>query len=256
MIDMQAESWFLVANWKMNKTIRQAREFVEKIIPGVQALQYPLWIGAPFTALSSLKEMQKDYRFVLGAQNMNDASEGAFTGEIAASMLQEVGAEFVILGHSERRSYFHETDEFIARKVVRAIASKLLPVLCIGETVEERNANKTKEVLERQLKTVFELAAPFGLKEVLIAYEPVWAIGTGLSATNEDVEKALSIIYTISSQYNVESKVLYGGSVSQKNAESLASIANLNGFLVGTASLEVDSFAKIALLSENKHTTR
>jgi len=253
---MQAESWFLVANWKMNKTIRQAKDFVEKIMPKVAGLKFPLWIAAPYTALSSLRDMQKANPFILGAQNMNDASEGAFTGEIAASMLQEVGARFVILGHSERRQYFHETDDFIARKVVRAIDSKLIPIVCVGETFEERKGEQTLKVLQKQLAAVFEKACPHGLKEVLIAYEPVWAIGTGLSASNEDVEKALAHIQKLSSQYNVESKVLYGGSVGQKNAESLATIPNLNGFLVGTASLEVDSFAKIALLGENKHFQR
>lgn len=252
-LDMQEESWFLVANWKMNKTIRQAEEFVERIMPQINTLKYPLWIGAPFTALHSLQEMKKKYTFILGAQNMNDASEGAFTGEIAAPMLRDVGAQFVILGHSERRLSFHETDEYIARKVARAVMSQLVPILCVGETLEEKKENQTLNVLKKQLEAVFEKACPQGLKKMLIAYEPVWAIGTGLSASNEDIEKALSHIGTLSSQYNVESKVLYGGSVGQKNAESLASIAHLNGFLVGTAALEADSFAKIALISENRH---
>ena len=255
-IDMQAQSWFNVANWKMNKSIRQAQEFVEQIMPKVSELKNPLWLGVPYTALSALKEMQKNHLFILGAQNMNDASEGAFTGEIAASMIQEVGAQFVILGHSERRRYFQETDEFIARKVVRAVGSNLIPIVCVGETLEERQADQTLTVLKKQLTAVFEKACPQGLKKALIAYEPVWAIGTGLSASNADIEKAISQILELSLQYSVESKVLYGGSVGQKNAESLASITNLNGFLIGTSSLEVEAFAKIALLSENKHFQR
>ena len=252
-LDMQEESWFLVANWKMNKTIRQSEEFVEKIMPQVAGLKYPLWIGAPFTALHALQEMKKKHSFVLGAQNMNDASEGAFTGEIAASMLRDVGAQFVIVGHSERRLVFHETDEYIARKVVRAVTSQLIPILCVGETLEEKKENQTLNVLQRQLESVFEKACPQGLKQILVAYEPVWAIGTGLSANNDDIEQAISHINALSSKYHVASKVLYGGSVGQKNAEQLAAISNLNGFLVGTAALEADSFAKIALMSENIH---
>lgn len=251
-IDMQAQSWFVVANWKMNKTIRQAKDFIEKSMPEVATLKQPLWIAAPYTALFHLNEMRQKYSFILGAQNMNEASEGAFTGEIAASMLQEVGAQFVLLGHSERRQYFHETDESIARKVVRALDSKLIPILCVGETFEEKKADQTMKVLEKQLTAVFDKACPLGLTELLIAYEPVWAIGTGLSATNDDVEKALSQIETLTSHYNIVGKVLYGGSVSQKNCEALASIPRLSGFLIGTASLEAESFAKIALLSENK----
>lgn len=249
---MSDQSWIVIANWKMNKTIKEASTFVETLLPKIAQLKNPLWITAPYTLIDSLHRLQDTYRFVLGAQNMNDASAGAFTGEIAASMLKEVGATFVLLGHSERRHIFHETDEFIARKVVRALESALLPVLCIGETFEERQTGETNAVLARQLSCVLEACRSAHLQELLVAYEPVWAIGTGLTATNDDIIQAVTAIEEVASHFQVKVKVLYGGSVNSKNAEELALVRSLAGFLVGGASLETDSFAKIALLSENK----
>lgn len=249
---MNEQSWIVVANWKMNKTIKEASAFIEASIPKVSDLKNHLWIAAPFTALEPLRRLQSTYDFVLGAQNMNDATNGAFTGEIAASMLKEVGASFVLLGHSERRHIFQETDDFIARKVVRALESALLPLLCIGETFEERQSSQTNEVLERQLKVVLDACASMNMQELVVAYEPVWAIGTGLVATTQNIVEAIATIEEVCHSYGVKAKVLYGGSVNPKNVEEIASIPTLSGLLVGGASLEVDSFAKIAHMSENK----
>lgn len=249
---MSDQHWIVVANWKMNKTIKEASSFLETLLPKVSDLKNHLWIAAPFTSLETLHRLQDKYTFVLGAQNMNDATNGAFTGEIAASMLKEVGATFVLLGHSERRHIFHEADDFIARKVIRALESALVPLLCIGETFEERQAGRTNEVLERQLSIVLEEASSMNIQELVVAYEPVWAIGTGLVATMDNIIQAISTIEEVTHRFQVKVKVLYGGSVNPKNVEEIAAIPSLAGLLVGGASLETDSFAKIALLSENK----
>ena len=158
----------------------------------------------------------------------------------------------MLLGHSERRIIFQESDEFIAKKVVRAIESGLTPLLCIGETFEEKQSGRTEEVLERQLSSVLETIGLGRVPEILVAYEPVWAIGTGLRPHNEDIVQAIQTIDLAVSRFQMKARVLYGGSVNVKNVEEIARIPSLSGLLVGGASLETDSFAKIALMSENR----
>lgn len=251
----QGKEPILIANWKMNKTIREALQYVEVLPPLLEGLSLPVWLAVPFTAIHSVRQ-RVGPPFVIGAQNMNDATAGAFTGEIAGVMIKEAGGEFVLLGHSERRQYFHESDEYIHRKVLRALETSLSPVLCVGEGYEDREAGKTVEVLTRQLTGGLKGVSAEQILSCLVAYEPIWAIGTGKTATPELVQETHAAIRKIiASQFDEETarniSVLYGGSVSPATAESLAKTEGVDGFLVGTASLDPESFAKIVHLSHN-----
>jgi len=245
----------LIANWKMNKNTAQAKQYAEKL-PGLCGdVKSAIWLSVPFTSIQPVRASLPE-QFHVGAQNMNDASSGAFTGEVAAEMVTETGGDFVLLGHSERRAYFNESDEFINKKIHRALESSLSPVLCIGETFEEREGGKTKEVLSRQLSIGLNSVRKEDIGRCLIAYEPVWAIGTGKSATSEIVldthgivRSAIATLYDEESAQNIS--VLYGGSVSLSSAADLSKIEGVDGFLVGTASLDAETFAKIAQLSQN-----
>ncbi len=256
-VQLPKKESILIANWKMNKTIREALKYVEVLPPLLEGVTMPIWLSVPFTAIHPVRQRLGN-PFVIGAQNMNDATSGAFTGEIAAVMIKEAGGDFVLLGHSERRQYFHESDEFINRKVLRALESSLRPVLCIGEGYEDREGDKTQAVLERQLTEGLKGVMPEQILTCLIAYEPIWAIGTGKTATPELVAQTHAMIrQVISSLYGDDTAsrmtVLYGGSVSPSTAATLSATEGVDGFLVGTASLDPESFAKIAHLSENAH---
>jgi triosephosphate isomerase len=251
----QGKRFLVVANWKMNKTIREAEKYIEELKPLIADLKVPIWIAVPYTAIHTCRE-KFPATIAIGAQNMNDASSGAFTGEVAGVMLKEAGADFVLLGHSERRQYFHETDEFINKKILRALEVPLKPLLCVGEGFEERETKRTKEVLETQLKTCLKGVTKEQMENLLIAYEPIWAIGTGKAATPERVKETHADIRTILEDMfdqttAFRTPILYGGSVSASTTEELASTEGVDGFLVGTASLDPQSFAKIAALSEN-----
>ncbi len=242
---------YIVANWKMNKTIREASEYIKELVPLLPQYKKELhvWLSVPFTTFQAVQECLSGSSILFGAQNMNDASPGSFTGEIASSMLKEAGCSFVILGHSERRRYFHETDELIQKKVRRAIDSGLTPILCIGETYDEREAGHTESILEKQIRIATEGLTPKDISKLIIAYEPVWAIGTGKSATPDIVEKAHECITKMCSSLLQDGDqrlpILYGGSVTHESAKELIDIPNVDGFLVGTASLQPNSFAKI-----------
>jgi triosephosphate isomerase len=241
----------------MNKTIQEAVKYVESLPSLLQGVTLPIWLAVPFTAIHAVKE-KLGAPYVVGAQNMNDATHGAFTGEIAGVMLKEAGAEFVLLGHSERRQYFHESDEFINRKVLRALEAALRPVLCIGEGYDEREGGQTRAVVERQLTQGLKGVTGEHILECMIAYEPIWAIGTGKSATPEIVLETHATIRSVVASLFDEAiaaniSILYGGSVSPASADSLAKTEGVDGFLIGTASLDPESFAKIAHLSENVH---
>lgn len=239
----------VVANWKMNKTIRESVDYLHKFLPLVEGSR-PAWFAIPFTALQAAKAEVGD-KLILGAQNMNDASAGAFTGEIAASMLKEAGASFVILGHSERRRYFNETNECIHNKVMRAQETGLTAIVCVGESYEEREQGSTRAVLEKQLTECLKGISSFDV--CMIAYEPVWAIGSGISATQEMIMEAHAMIRdimaTMTSKETIATlNILYGGSVTPASACQLANVEGIDGFLVGTASLDPETFAKIVLL--------
>lgn len=240
----------IVGNWKMYKTIEESLEFLTQLIPLVKDSPDRIFLAVPFTAIKSISEQAKETNIVIGAQNMNEASEGAFTGEIAAKMLTDAGAKFVVIGHSERRSLFNETNEVINKKLLKALEEGLQPILCIGETSEEHLLNKTHEVLTTQLKEGLADTSPDHLKNILIAYEPVWAIGSGHTATPEDAQEIQGFCRQLISQewgsaVADQIPLLYGGSVRPENAKTLMSQPDIDGVLVGGASLNADSFSKI-----------
>jgi len=242
----------IAGNWKMYKTVEEALSFFDTLLE--KRLGNPVYIAVPFTAIEACAVKTKGSFICIGAQNMNDASEGAFTGEIAAPMLQEAGASFVLLGHSERRHIFHEDNAFINKKVLKALESNLKPVLCVGETIEEREANQTEEVLEKQLKECLE-GASF-VEGVAVAYEPVWAIGTGKAATKEIAEEAHTFVRKVLEEIWGEENgqkvpLLYGGSVKVENAKDFLEQPHIDGLLVGGASLDAESFTKIIEIGQN-----
>lgn len=252
----QTRQCLIVGNWKMYKTIDQAVAFVDQIAPMVENASCKVMLAVPFTAIKTLSEKVKGTNIIIGAQNMNDASEGAFTGEVAAIMLKDAGAEFVLIGHSERRQIYHEDNQFINRKVLRALSCGLAPLLCVGETVEEREENKTEDVLKEQLTVALQGCSKDAVKSLMIAYEPVWAIGTGLAATSEIAATSMKQCRDILGQiFDEESSkkvpIVYGGSVNAQNAENYLNTAEIDGLLIGSASLHTDSFAKIISLRQN-----
>lgn len=240
----------IAGNWKMYKTGEQAKKFISELTPLIKNSSALIYLAVPFTAIKSAVEQAKNSAITIGAQNMHDATEGAFTGEISASMLVEAGAKFVILGHSERRKIFNESDDFINKKMVRALKEKLQPILCIGETLAEREQDKTEQVLESQLAGCLKDIDKKDLKNLIIAYEPVWAIGTNQTATPEMAQEAhLLCRKWLSEKYGEEFAqsivIQYGGSVKPENAGTLLKMPDIDGLLVGGASLTVESFSKI-----------
>jgi triosephosphate isomerase len=206
-------------------------------------------ICPPFTSLKAAVERCAQSRVRVAAQNMHEEQEGAFTGEVSAPMLLELGVDGVILGHSERRQYFNETDEPLARKVPAALAARLEPILCVGELESERDAGETEAVLQSQLTADLAEVADDGLAEVVIAYEPVWAIGTGKTATPEQAQEAMAFIRGLIESRSAEAaeaiRILYGGSVKPDNAAELLAQDDIDGALVGGASLDPGDFAAI-----------
>ncbi len=241
----------IAGNWKMYKTGDDAATFVQALA-GISATVY---LAVPFTAIAAAKKAAKGGSIRIGAQNMHDATEGAFTGEISGAMLRDVGAEFVLLGHSERRHVFGETDEFINRKVHRAQSDGLQPILCVGETLEQREAGEMESVLRGQIES--SLAGVESLSDLILAYEPVWAIGTGRTATPQQAQEAHAFCRgAIAEKWGQEAaqgiSLLYGGSVKPDNAAELLAQPDIDGVLVGGASLEVDSFKAIAQCNKIK----
>lgn len=246
----------ITGNWKMYKTLAEASTFVKELTPFVAHCISRVGLAVPFTMIESLVKEARYSSLWIGAQNMNDASEGAFTGEISAKMLLDVGAKFVLLGHSERRRLFHEDNAFINRKVKRAVSDGLLPVLCVGETEEEHESGRIEEVLREQLTECLKGVEPSKLEKLILAYEPVWAIGTGIAATPDQAEKAHAfcrqVLGEILSQ-DIARKIIiqYGGSVNGSNARSLLAEPDIDGFLIGGASLSLENFKKIIDDSES-----
>ena len=237
----------IAGNWKMYKTISEAQEFITGFAPLVKSSKAKIYLSVPFTAIQPAAEAAKDTNISIGAQNMHDATEGAFTGEIASAMLKSAGASFVVLGHSERRHVFNETSEFINRKVKKALSDGIQPIVCIGETIEEREADKTEEVLKAQ---ILESLDGVDLDNVVLAYEPVWAIGTGKTATSDIAEQAHKFCRDlISEKWNkdVAEKlvILYGGSVKPENIKELMAQDDIDGARVGGASLKPEVFSQI-----------
>ncbi len=246
----------VAGNWKMYKTSVKGHEFVEDFVNLMLNLEdMEVIFCPPFSALFNIDVVLKETPYKLGAQNCHWKKEGAFTGEVSVSMLESCGVDYVILGHSERRHIFNETDEWINKKVKAVLNGGLKPILCIGETLDQRKSNETKDVLFYQLKE--NLHEVEKLDNVVIAYEPVWAIGTGETATTEQVSEAHKWVRDILSDLysqdiaNITS-ILYGGSVKPENAGELFDIKDVNGFLIGGASLKIDPFKEIILTVNEK----
>lgn len=241
----------IVGNWKMYKTREEALDYIKKLEEKVKGTSNEVVLAVPFTILHSASNaVKKTPEIKISAQNMNDAKEGAFTGEIAAKMLTDAGARYVILGHSERRRYFGETSEFINHKVKRALKEGLIPILCIGESKEENESGKREEVLRSQiLEGLADVHLKDG-KELIVAYEPIWAIGTGVHAGGKEAEEAHSFIREVlkekfGDEIASHIKILYGGSVNPGNTKELLTGQNVNGLLVGGSSLDVNTFDHI-----------
>ena len=239
----------IAGNWKMHKTIPEALDLVRELKELVKDVNdRDILVCPPFTALYPVSRELEGSNIVLGGQNMYFEEQGAFTGEISPLMLKDAGCSYVILGHSERRHIFGETDELVNKKVLSAINHGLIPILCVGELLEERESGKTQEVVEKQVRE--GLKGIDGDNEFVIAYEPVWAIGTGKTATPELAEEVhLFIRQVLSDMFGSEKansvRILYGGSVKPENAAGLLNMENIDGALVGGASLKAESFAKI-----------
>jgi triosephosphate isomerase len=241
----------MAANWKMNKTVREAQEYTAALLPrAADAEGVDVAVFAPFTSLPEVARMSQDSAVMAGAQNFFYEDSGAFTGEVSAPMLLDVGAQAVIVGHSERRELFGETDELVARKTRRAVEAGLLPVVCVGETKEERDAGDMWEKVAGQVRRVMEeLDGPKG-ESIVFAYEPIWAIGTGETATPEDAQEAIGKIRDLlkeleGNDFAEAVRILYGGSVKPNNAAEIMAQRDVDGALVGGASLEVESFMEL-----------
>lgn len=242
----------LAANWKMYKTVAETRDFLKVFLPLVKNLtDREIVIAPPFTALSAASEIVKESELVfLAAQNMYFEQQGGFTGEISSVMLKEFGVKWVILGHSERRHIFGEKNSLISLKVKSALENDLLPILCIGEKLEERESGLTYKILEEQLSAGFSGVGSEEAGKVVIAYEPVWAIGTGKTATPDQAQDAhINIRSWLADRFNSDIagqiRILYGGSVKPENVNELMALPDLDGALVGGASLKPESFGQI-----------
>ena len=241
---------FIAGNWKMFKTKAEAIAFAEEFRELYKDTDEQTAICAPFTNLEALKEAFAGTEIKVGAQNVHFADEGAFTGEISVSMLEEIGVDFCIVGHSERRQYFGETDETVNKKLKKLFEGPIRPILCVGESLEERDADKAFDVVGGQIKADLEGIDAADVKKLVIAYEPIWAIGTGRTATPEQAEEMCAFIRkTLIELYGEEVSdeviIQYGGSVKPANATEIMNMDEIDGALVGGASLKPKDFMEI-----------
>lgn len=239
----------IAGNWKMYKTPTETEEFIKAFLPLIQNQERAeIAICPPYTSLYIAHQIIKNTTIRLGAQDVHWEEEGAFTGKISCKMLKDSGCMYVIIGHSEQRTYFHETDETVNKKIIKVLESSLIPIVCVGETLEQRNQNLHKEIVKKQVEKA--LATIKDIRETVIAYEPVWAIGTGINATPEQAQEMHNFIRSlIHNLYNLEVaekiRIIYGGSLKPENAKEIFSQKDIDGGLVGGASLRPDSFYKI-----------
>jgi len=236
----------------MNKTIAETRSFISGLALEMHRSTFLVGLAVPFTSLAIASELAKETPILIGAQNVSEHSHGAYTGEISCSMIKDVGASFVLIGHSERRHYFHENNTLVNKKIKKVIESKIQPVLCIGETLEEHQSGKTHSVLSNQILECLQGLNPAQVGTIVIAYEPVWAIGTNQAATPEIVQETHAFCRSVlAKEWGKELADLmiiqYGGSVTPANAAAILEKPDVDGLLVGGASLTLDSFSKIVL---------
>lgn len=244
----------IAGNWKMNKDLSEAFQLVSELKTELEGknLNAEVIVAPPFIALDAINSLIKGSNIKLAAQNMHPADSGAFTGELSVSMLKSVGCTHVILGHSERRTIFGESDEFINEKVIKALDSELIPILCCGESLEQRENGTTFTVVEKQIRVGLESLSPKQIENVIIAYEPIWAIGTGKTASPEQAQEVHAAIRKLlveltSTEIASNITIQYGGSVKPDNAKELLSKPDIDGALVGGACLKADSFRDIVL---------
>lgn len=242
----------IAGNWKMNKTPKEALELINTLKPLVQNAAAEVVVCPTFVALSDVLKAAEGSNIKVGAQNMYHQDSGAYTGEISPVFLKAMNVEFVILGHSERRQYFLESNEEINKKVASALKHGLKPILCVGETLEEREKGITFDVIGEQVKKCLADLQQYNLEDVVVAYEPVWAIGTGRTATKEDANEVIGFIRqqlkdVLGEKLSLNTRILYGGSVKSSNIRELMEMPEIDGALVGGASLDAAEFAKIAI---------
>lgn len=240
----------IAGNWKMNMLPNEAIKYIEDLAGLVKNTENEVIICAPYTDLFYCLLTAQDTNIKIGAQNMHWEKSGAYTGEVSGEMLKSIGVEYVIIGHSERRQYFAETDETVNKKLKVAFTYELKPIVCVGEKLEEREQGITEQVITTQTKLAIEGLTEDQMISTIIAYEPIWAIGTGKTATSEDAEKAIKAIRDeVAKNYNEEIAnqviIQYGGSVKSSNAKELFEMPNIDGGLVGGASLDPEEFSKI-----------
>lgn len=240
---------FICGNWKMNKTISQGLEFLKELdkIELNEDVEYGL--AVPFTMLNTLAS-NKIKNLKICAQNMHFEDSGAYTGEVSIEMLKEIGVDYVVIGHSERRQYFAETDETVNKKVLKAIDNKIYPILCVGESLEQRESGSAKEVVLSQVDKALDNVCSSDLKNIVIAYEPIWAIGTGKTASSDDANDMIKAIRDgVAKKFDTENaqkiRIQYGGSVKPANVAEIMGKSDIDGALVGGASLKADDFAKL-----------
>ena len=255
-MDKSKRKAIIAGNWKMNKTPKEAKELLNAITPLVKDAGCEVIACVPYVDLATALEATEGTNVKIGAENCHWAESGAFTGEISTGMLKEMGVEYVVLGHSERRQYFGETDETVNKRTKAALEAGLKPIVCVGELLWERECNITEEVIARQIKLDFFGISADDLKKCIIAYEPVWAIGTGKTATADQAEEVCAFIRaTLAKLYGADVAetitIQYGGSMNAKNAEELLSKTNVDGGLIGGASLKAADFTTIIKAAVN-----
>lgn len=241
---------YAMANFKMNKTDSEVEEYLKVLVPAVEGKDTKIVLAVPFTSLKTAVQKTKKSKIMIAAENMNENEKGAYTGEVSADMLVNLGVEAVLIGHSERRSIYNETNEVVNKKILRALKSGLVCVFCIGETLYERKNQLTEQVLQKQITEGLKSIYANELKNIIIAYEPVWAIGTGVTPMDVEIIETLKVVRKIlASMYDEsianEVMVTYGGSVNEVNCKEIAKLEGVDGALVGGASLVPEKFLKI-----------
>ena len=249
-MDKQNRKAIIAGNWKMNKTATEAAELIDALIPAVKDAGCEVVICVPFTDLVTAVAKTKGTNIHVGAENVHFEKSGAFTGEISADMLTDLGVEYVVVGHSERRQYFGETDATVNQRAKAAIAAGITPIICVGESLEQRESGVTNAVVSGQTKAALDGIEAKDVETLVIAYEPIWAIGTGKTATKEDANATIAVIRgAIAEVYGKDVaekvRIQYGGSMNPKNASELMSMPEIDGGLIGGASLKAEDFSKV-----------
>ncbi len=250
LMDRPCRKMVIAGNWKMNKNRDEAKELIDALVPLVKDAACEVVVCPPFVDLCCAAKHLEGSNIKLGAQNIHWAAKGAFTGEISADMLKNIGVTYAIIGHSERRQYFGETDESVNMRTKTAIENGITPIVCVGETLEQREAGVTDTFLAGQVTALYNMIAPEDAAKIIIAYEPIWAIGTGKTATNEEANRTIGAIRKVVAElYGIEfaqnTRILYGGSMNAKNAAGLKAMPEIDGGLIGGASLVAEDFAKV-----------